>query len=148
MSTPSGIERAAADLAAALAKSLNEATAAVRSTRLPDAGIRSTEFQEMLAEACGAVKDVGSAADSAQNDLAWERADAIMAFIELARHHSLPRKLLPRGDQPGEDFEVGEEVIVIGGVRGTVVAPSNTVRVNVGGHEVLYPRSYVKKAVV
>jgi DNA-binding GntR family transcriptional regulator len=118
VSTPSGIERAAADLAAALAKSLNEATAAVRSTRLPDAGIRSTEFHEMLVEACGAVRDPDSAADSAQNDLAWERADAIVTFIELARDHSLPRKLLPRGDQPGEDFEVGEEVIVIGGVRG------------------------------
>jgi hypothetical protein len=102
----------------------------------------------MLAEACGAVEDVGSAADSAQNELATERADAIVTFIELARNHSLPRKLLPRGDQPGEDFEVGEEVIVIGGVRGTVVSPSNTVRVNVGGHEVLYPRSYVKKAVI
>lgn len=36
-----------------------------------------------------------SAYGSADNDLAQERADAVMNFLELAKEHSLPNKLLP-----------------------------------------------------
>lgn len=143
MSTPSEIERAAANLVSGLAKALSEATAAVRPADQPD----GRSLDERLFEMCGGVDDPTSADDSAQNDLAQERVDAIHAFVDLVRDHPMPRKLLPRGDQPGEDFTIGEEVIVIGGLHGTVVPPANVVAVNIAGNVVIYPRVYVKKAV-
>lgn len=62
-----------------------------------------------LLDLCGFVEDGElSAAGSADNDLAAERADAVMEFISLAKGSMLPRKLLPVDPRPTVDGDLRE----------------------------------------
>lgn len=86
---------------------------------------------------------------SADNDLAHERADAIMTFLAIAQRHSLPGKLLPRGDRTGDWLPPGTPVVVHGAFPGVVAPEKDTVLVQVSGpgwpHPVEFPRGAVAK---
>lgn len=103
-------------------------------------------IRDLLFVLCEAVEDSETAADSAQNDLAEERVSAILAFIDLARRHPLPNKLLPRGDQPQDWLPPGTRVEVLGS-PGLVVPPLNLVRVQLDDmpSPVEFPRTAVHK---
>lgn len=86
---------------------------------------------------------------SADNDLAHERADAIMTFLALAQRHSLPAKLLPRGDRTGDWLPPGTPVVVHGAFPGVVAPEKDTVLVQVSSpgwpRPVEFPRGAVAK---
>lgn len=97
--------------------------------RLKDSVFFRALFARELFAVCGGIEPDDSAATVQQNELASERVEAILAFIDLAKGHSLPRKLLPRGDRRGGEFTPGEIVVVMGQHRGVVEPPYDEVRV-------------------
>jgi hypothetical protein len=108
-------------------------------------------IRDRVAVLCGYVDGAEVTADgSADNDLALERADAVMAFLDLARGHMLPRKLLPRGDRLGDWLPPGTPVVVhLGGFEHpAVVEPTRdmvTVRLAKAGVVTEYPRALISK---
>lgn len=137
MSTPSELERQARQLADSLTEALRPVTEGLRAAvaplaadpRLRQGAVQRELISDLLREVVGFEEPDDSAAAVAQNELAQERLETILAFIDLARHHSLPRKLLPRGDRPGQEFTPGEIVTVMGLHRGVVEPPYDEVRV-------------------
>ena len=91
-------------------------------------------------------QDDPTAGDVAQNELATERADTVMAFFDLAQGHPLPRKLLPRGDQVLDWLPPGMPVTVMGR-HGAVAPKADTVRVQLEGWPapVEFPRANVEE---
>lgn len=96
---------------------------------------------DQLLDLCGGVDETDSPHAAAQNELVQERIGTILAFIDLAKEHSLPRKLLPREDR----FRPGTRV-TIRGRAGTVEPPLDLVRVRLDGeeHAADYPRGTVE----
>jgi hypothetical protein len=152
MSTPSPLEEQARKLFEDMSYALQPILDGVRHAvapiaadpRLKDGQLARALIRDQLRELCGETEPDGSAGAVAQNELAQERVDAIMAFIDLAREHSLPRKLLPRGDRIGEEFQVGERVTVMNH-SGTVEPATDVIRVRLDtvGHAVDFPRRIV-----
>jgi hypothetical protein len=137
MSTPSDLERQARQLADSLTEALRPVTEGIRAAvapltvdpRLKAGAIQRELIRDQLREVVGFTEQDDSSDAVAQNELAQERLDAILAFIDLAKGHSLPRKLLPRGDRPGQEFTPGEIVTVMGLHRGVIEPPYDEVRV-------------------
>lgn len=92
-------------------------------------------------------EDQPNAGDVAQNELAQERTDAVMAFFDLAQGHPLPRKLLPRGDRTGDWLPPGTPVTVLGLHAGVVAPEEDRVLVQMEGvgRPVSFPRSAIAK---
>lgn len=156
MSTPSPQEIQAQALVASLEDALQPVRQAVRvaiaaeaDPRLADSAVLRALLSRELFELCGGVEpEPGDSADVVfQNELASERVETILAFIDLAKEHSLPRKLLPRGDRVGDWLPPGTPVTVFG-IHPAVVAPEeDRVRVTMIGypHPVSFPRTAIAK---
>lgn len=155
MSTPNELERQARQLADSLTEALRPVTEGIRATfapmladpRLREGAVQRELIRNLLQEIVGfADEDDHSAGAVAQNELATERLDAILTFIELAKAHSLPRKLLPRGDRLGDWFAPGERISVLG-TPGVVVPQTDRVRVKMKGmtQPIEVPRANVKR---
>lgn len=159
------IERLAASIAESLAAAGDQVRASVQAAakiKLPPMPEMTpprpleARIRDLLLRMSGWVDgDEITAEGSDNNDLAAERVDAMIAFINLAKVHSMPRKLLPRGDHPGDHFEVGTDVEVYGGALiGTVVYRPDTVAVqlpgvhvgDLGSDVVEFPRSAIRLA--
>lgn len=138
-------------LTAALRPVLDAVRSAVEPVRAdprlrPDT-VAKALISDQLFELCGGTDPDDTAAAVAQNELASERVEAILAFIDLAKAHSLPRKLLPRGDRLGDWLAPGERVVVYNSQRGVVSPPLDLVRVKLDGfeHPVDFPRRSVER---
>lgn len=107
------------------------------------------EIRDAVLTYCGFEDAAEVTADgSADNDLAQERADAVMTFLDLVRRHPLPNKLLPRGDRVGDWLAPGTEVTVLGRHPAVVVPSRDMVTVKLEGSDVVteFPRmSIVRK---
>lgn len=156
MSTPSDLERQARQLADSLTEALRPITEGIRAAvapltadpRLRAGAIQRELIRDQLREIVGfADEEDESPGAVAQNELAQERLDAILAFIDLAKAHSLPRKLLPRGDRVGDWLPPGTPVKIFGQHAAVVVDEPHRVLVNMAGypHPVSFPRSAVAK---
>jgi hypothetical protein len=153
MSTPSDLERQARQLADSLTEALRPVTEGIRAAvapltvdpRLKAGAIQRELIRDQLREIVGFTEPDDSSDAVAQNELAQERLDAILAFIDLAKGHSLPRKLLPRGDRQHDWYAPGERVAVYGIHSGTVVQPLEMVRIQLDQqpHAVDFPRIIV-----
>jgi hypothetical protein len=89
-------------------------------------------------------------ATSAPGQELTEHVDVIMAFINLAREHPDPKRLLPRGDRLGDWLAPGTPVVVhLGGLEHpAVVEPTRdtvTVRLTKAGVVTEYPRDLISK---
>jgi len=155
MSTPSDLERQARQLFEDMSLALQPLLDGVRHAlapvaadpRLRDGQVARALIRDQLRELCGETEPDGSPGAVAQNELAQERVDAIMTFIDLVREHSLPRKLLPRGDRQGDWLEPGERITVLGRHPGVVVPELDMVRVKMDGMNVSteFPRSAIAR---
>jgi hypothetical protein len=106
------------------------------------------EVRDRVLELCGWEDGAETTASGSQdNDLAAERADAVMAFLGLARGHSLPNKLLPRGEHPGDWLTPGTEVTVLGRHPAVVMPRRDMVTVKLEGSDVVteFPRMSITK---
>lgn len=106
------------------------------------------EVRDRVLELCGWEDGAETTAGGSQdNDLAAERADAVMAFLGLARGHSLPNKLLPRGEHPGDWLTPGTEVTVLGQHPAVVMPRRDMVTVKLEGSDVVteFPRMSITK---
>lgn len=88
-----------------------------------------------------------TAADDAE---LTENVDAIMAFVDLAREHPDPKRLLPRGDRLGDWLPPGTPVVVhLGGSEyQAVVEPARdrvTVRLSKINVVTEYPRDLISR---
>jgi hypothetical protein len=86
-------------------------------------------------------------ATAADDAALTENVDVIMAFVNLAREHSDPKRLLPRGDRVGDWLPPGTEVTIFGRHAAVVVDEPGRVLVNMVGypHPVSFPRSAVAR---
>jgi hypothetical protein len=76
-----------------------------------------------------------------------ENVDVIMAFVNLAREHSDPKRLLPRGDRVGDWLPPGTEVMVLGQHRAVVMPARDMVTVKLDGSDVVteFPRMSITR---
>jgi hypothetical protein len=89
-------------------------------------------------------------ATAAPGEELTEHVDVIMAFVDLAREHQDPKRLLPRGDRLGDWLPPGTPVVVhLGGFEHpAVVEPTRdtvTVRLTKAGVVTEYPRDLISK---
>lgn len=75
-------------------------------------------FIDQLLDLMGYQEGAESTADGASNDLATERADAVVEFMRRAEHHSLPNKLLEsESTEARHEKQVGNLRHAIGDLR-------------------------------